>query len=141
MSPTVVSVHKPSPGITEFVCRMSAPLLQRSVDQRVTAHIKQRRSPSGILSIRYFGVGSPTNSSPCESPPVAGVLALPIIPNLVNHLHDGYVSRSPGEFVNGTNRVMEKEHGVYMESNRCQPVNGDARQQNCSPFGDHFGPL
>ena len=64
---------------------------QRQIDRRTYTHIQPRRTSIRILK-GHAGVYLPTNGSSCEHVFVARVLVLPIVPNLIDHLHNKRIS-------------------------------------------------
>jgi hypothetical protein len=130
----------PSLGIGELVYWALALSPQRHMGSRMYTHVEPRRSPSRILEEQHAGVRLPTNASTCEHFLVARVLVLPIVPNLINHLHSEYVRPFLYRTVDGTNRVVKEEHRIYLRDNRCKSVTRNRQLQTRLPFGDHFWP-
>ena len=87
-----------------------SPLLQPLVKLRIATYVEQRRSSGGIQGVGP--VSLPTNRSSCEYVLVARVSVLPIIPNFINHLHNGQISPFLDETRDRTNRVVKEEHGI-----------------------------
>ena len=104
--------HRPSPGIAESNCQMSAPSLQYTLVGAFT-YAEERRSSSGVF--RKLGrVHGGTDTASSERVRVVRAPVLPIVPNLVNHLYNVHVSPSLNKTVGGTYRMVEEEQGVYV---------------------------
>ena len=81
---------------------------------RVASYIEERRTTGGILGVR--GAELPTKGSPRERILVVRVTVLPIVPDLIDHLHDGNISHHLDGTILRTNRVVKEEHGVYVRT-------------------------
>lgn len=107
-SPTVTLFQKPSPGITEVNCRTSASSLLCTLVKGVDTHVEVRRASSSW----HGGVHLYANTASPERVLVARVPALPIEPNLVDHLHNAHVSLFLNETVGRAHRMVKEEHRI-----------------------------
>ena len=79
--------------------------------RRAAAYVEERRGSSGVLS-SLGRIDLRANAASSERVLVLRVLVLPIVPNLVNHLHSLRVRPFLIETIDGTYRVMEEEHRI-----------------------------
>ena len=91
---------------------MSIPSSQQPANQSIFTYIEQRGSSGGILENRHVRVSLPADRASRERVFAAGVQSLPIVPNLIDHLHNRYIRAIPDGTANRTNRVMKEEHGI-----------------------------
>ena len=75
------------------------------------AYVEERRGSSGVLS-SLGRIDLRADAASSESDRVLRVQVLPIVPDLVNHLHSLGVRPFLIETIDGTYRMMEEEHRI-----------------------------
>ena len=106
----------------------------------IQTYVEKRGSSNGPLAEQHAGVAPPANRTSCENIFVARVLVLPIVPHLIDHLHDRLVSHCPNETCDRTNRMVKEKHRICVKNGIFQSVNVLRQLGSFPPFGDHFGP-
>ena len=138
----VTPSHKPSPGISEFNCRTSVPSLQVRNDSidRVVTYVEQGRGSGDWRS----GVHLHTNGTPCKRVLIVRILALPFVPDLIDHLNNVHVSTAPTmKQLTEPYRVMKEKHGIYMKGGSRFRISTciQPKPKPPLPFEDHFVPM
>ena len=106
----------------------------------IQTYVEKRGSSNGPLAEQHAGVAPPANRTSCENILVARVLVLPVVPHLIDHLHDRLVSHCPNATCDRTNRMVKEKHRICVKNGIFQSVNVLRQLGSFPPFGDHFGP-